>query len=370
MAPRRTSSEGAATAATAVSDESKAVCDESRRRVPSARLKAKRLSLTTLTTSSDSEPTRSPDPQPQKKKHKTVWGKASVSDGEKENLLLALSKEAAAGGGGGGWQALQALQALQASASSGSSSSPKMMLADAPNILTQLPPKILTHLSTHLFSSSCMNASGTAAAAAAAPQAAAAAAAPAGTPYARTSYGGDSRMEYEGDGAAHAAPVASEGVGVYGEGCGGGASVGFTGLSVLGVPQTSSVSAEAQMALVGEGEQQLVQGTRANSTPAAPAAGGEFVPSNGLLDQISYAALLNLNANLSLSSNLSNLNLSNLSALMSLMVKPSLYDTHTLSLSLSLSSLMSLRCGASRLPGVSGAPSFQVEAVNFLRASC
>ena len=80
-------------------------------------------------------------------------------------------------------------------------------------------------------------------------------------------------MEYEGDGAAHAAPVASEGVGGYGEGCGGGASVGFTGLSVLGVPQTSSVSAEAQMALVGEGEQQLVQGARANSTPAAAASG-------------------------------------------------------------------------------------------------
>ena len=79
--------------------------------------------------------------------------------------------------------------------------------------------------------------------------------------------------EYAGAGAAHAAPFASEGVGVYGEGFGGAASVGFTGLSVSGVPQTSSASAEAEMALVGEGEQQVVQDARANSTPAAPASG-------------------------------------------------------------------------------------------------
>ena len=63
--------------------------------------------------------------------------------------------------------------------------------------------------------------------------------------------------------------------------------------------------------------------------------GAEFVPSNGpLFDQISYAALLN--ANLSLTSNLSSL-----SALMSLMVKRPL-STHTLS----LSALMSRQCGA------------------------
>ena len=80
-------------------------------------------------------------------------------------------------------------------------------------------------------------------------------------------------MENEGAGAAHAAPFASEGVGVHGEGCGGGASVGFTGLSVSGIPQTSSASAEAEMALVGESEEQVVKDSRANSTPAAPAAG-------------------------------------------------------------------------------------------------
>ena len=89
-------------------------------------------------------------------------------------------------------------------------------------------------------------------------------------------------MEYAGDGAAHAAPVAYEGVGVHAEGCGGGgASVGLglaslglgLGLSASGVPQTSSASAEAEMALVGEGEQQLVPDARANSTPVAPAAG-------------------------------------------------------------------------------------------------
>ena len=71
-------------------------------------------------------------------------------------------------------------------------------------------------------------------------------------------------MEHGGDGAAHAAPVASEGVGVHGEGC-------------SSVPQTSSASAGAEMALVGEGEQQLLQqllqDARTNSTPAAPAAG-------------------------------------------------------------------------------------------------
>jgi hypothetical protein len=91
-------------------------------------------------------------------------------------------------------------------------------------------------------------------------------------------------MEYEGDGAAHAAPVAAEGVGVYGEGCGGGgASIGLglaslgLGLSVSGVPQTSSTSAEGEMALVGEGQQQLVPDARANSTPAAAAAGASGV---------------------------------------------------------------------------------------------